>query len=246
MSRGRVPPLSSLAVPTLLLTTTGRKTGEPRTTPLVYVRRGDTYLVANARPQGERRNPWVLNLETSGHARIRVDGTTRHVVARRLDDSETDQAWPALVEVWPAFDQHFSATGERRVFVLEPLGGELRKGESGGARRERMLVVKAVHTVIWMIVEAAMIYILGAGLAERSDRRVVVAGLVVAAEGTVFLANGARCPLTGVAESLGAERGSVTDIFLPAWFARNLPAIHVPLIGLAVYLHAKNLRPKRR
>jgi len=119
LSRGRTPPLSSLLVPTMLLTTPGRKTGQPRTTPLVYMRRGDDYLVANARPRGERRNPWVLNLEASGTARIRVDGRSRQVAARRLSDREAEQAWPAFVRVWPAFDEHFAATGERTVFVLE-------------------------------------------------------------------------------------------------------------------------------
>jgi uncharacterized membrane protein YozB (DUF420 family) len=58
----------------------------------------------------------------------------------------------------------------------------------------------------------------------------------------IFAANGFRCPLTDVGESLGAENGSVTDIYLPEWFAHNLPAIHVPLILLAVYLHGRNLR----
>ncbi len=48
-----------------------------------------------------------------------------------------------------------------------------------------------------------------------------------------------------MAESLGAEHGSVTDIYLPRWFAHNLPAIHVPLILLALYLHARNLRRRR-
>lgn len=58
----------------------------------------------------------------------------------------------------------------------------------------------------------------------------------------IFLANGFRCPLAGIAERVGAERGSVTDIYLPYWFAHNLPAIHVPLILLAGCLHGLNLR----
>jgi hypothetical protein len=58
----------------------------------------------------------------------------------------------------------------------------------------------------------------------------------------IFAAMGFRCPLTLVAERVGAEHGAVTDIYLPRWFARNLPAIHVPLIVLAGYLHARNLR----
>jgi len=48
--------------------------------------------------------------------------------------------------------------------------------------------------------------------------------------------------LTQVAERVGAERGSVTDIYLARWFARRLPAIHVPLILVAAYLHGRNLQ----
>ncbi|MDY7102088.1 MAG: hypothetical protein S0880_12950 [Actinomycetota bacterium] len=104
------------------------------------------------------------------------------------------------------------------------------------------MAVKAAHTAIWWVVEAAMAYLLWSGLARRSDRRAATAAAVVAAETAVFLGNGARCPLTGLAESLGAERGSVTDIYLPRWFAHWLPVIHVPLVAAAVWLHARNLR----
>jgi hypothetical protein len=102
--------------------------------------------------------------------------------------------------------------------------------------------VKAIHTLAWFSIEACMVYVLYAGFARRSDRRAGVAAAVVAAESLIFAGNGFRCPLTQVAERLGAERGSVTDIYLPRWFARSLPAIHVPLIGLAGFLPARNLR----
>jgi hypothetical protein len=67
---------------------------------------------------------------------------------------------------------------------------------------------------------------------------------VVTSESLIFAANGFRCPLTQVAQCVGAEHGSVTDIYLPRWFARNLPAIHVPLILLAGYLNGRNLRER--
>lgn len=86
-----------------------------------------------------------------------------------------------------------------------------------------------------------MLYVLYAGLQQRSDRRVAIAAAVVAGESLIFAANGFRCPLTDLAEQLSAERGSVTDIYLPRWFAHNLPAIHVPLLFLAVLLHRKNI-----
>ena len=111
--------------------------------------------------------------------------------------------------------------------------------------RLALLAIKAAHTLVWFSIESCMVYVLYAGLANRTDRRAAVAGAVIAAESLVFAANGFRCPLTDVAESLGAEHGSVTDIYLPARFARNLPAIHVPLLALALYLHGRNLRRQR-
>jgi hypothetical protein len=87
-------------------------------------------------------------------------------------------------------------------------------------------------------------YVLWAGLRRRSDRRAAIAAGVVATESLVFAANGFRCPLTELAQRVGAEQGSVTDIYLPRWLAHNLPAIHVPLIALAGYLHGRNLRQR--
>jgi hypothetical protein len=102
--------------------------------------------------------------------------------------------------------------------------------------------VKAFHTVAWFSIEACMIYVLYAGARGRTDGRVGLAAGVVTAETLVFAANGFHCPLTAVARNLGDETGSVTDIYLPQWFARNLPGIHVPLILAAVLLHSRNCR----
>ena len=119
--------------------------------------------------------------------------------------------------------------------MANPLGGP------PPAYNDRWIaVVKMLHTLIWASIESCVVYVVVAGLLGRTDRRVAVAGAVVAGECAVFAANGFRCPLSDVAESLGAERGSVTDLYLPARFARNLPAIHVPVIVLAVFLHLRN------
>lgn len=109
-----------------------------------------------------------------------------------------------------------------------------------------LVAIKAIHTLAWFSIESCMVYLLYAGFAKRSDRRAAVAAVVVGGESLIFALNGFHCPLTRLAESLGAERGSVTDIYLPGWFAHYLPAIHVPLIVLALFLHARNLRQKRK
>jgi hypothetical protein len=106
---------------------------------------------------------------------------------------------------------------------------------------KRLTAIKTAHTLAWFSIESCMLYVLYAGLKGRPDRRAAVAAAVVAGESLIFAANGFRCPLTDLAEQFGAERGSVTDIYLPRWFAHNLPAIHVPLLLLAVLLHRKSI-----
>lgn len=108
--------------------------------------------------------------------------------------------------------------------------------------RLALRAVKTFHTLAWFTIEACMVYVLYAGIRGRTDRTVGQAAAVVGGESLIFAANGFHCPLTPLAQRLGDRTGSVTDIYLPHWFARNLPAIHVPLIILAVVLHARNLR----
>jgi hypothetical protein len=105
----------------------------------------------------------------------------------------------------------------------------------------RLRLIRGVHTAVWFSIEYCVGYLLWAGVTGRSDRRAGAAAAVVAGECLVFAAGGFRCPLTGLAERAGATSGSVTDIYLPAWFARNLPAIHVPLLILIGGLHWRSL-----
>jgi hypothetical protein len=103
-----------------------------------------------------------------------------------------------------------------------------------------------VHTAVWFSIEFCVGYLLWAGATGRSDRRAAAAAAVVGGECLVFAANGFRCPLTAMAVAAGADSGSVTDIYLPRWFARNLPAIHVPLLVLIGWLHRRTLHRGRR
>ena len=117
------------------------------------------------------------------------------------------------------------------------------------ATRPRPTVVagiKAVHTLAWLSIESCVLYVLHAGLRGRTGKRAGIAGGIVAGEVLVFAAHGFRCPLTDLAERCGAPSGSVTDIYLPKWFAHNMPAIHTPLLVLMIYLHARNLRRSRQ
>ena len=114
-----------------------------------------------------------------------------------------------------------------------------------GAHETTLAAIRTVHTAAWFSIESCMLYVLYTGFKGQSNRRAAIAAGVVAAETLVFAGNGFRCPLTDVADHLGAKQASVTDIYLPRWLARNLPAIHVPLILLAAFLHGRNTRRAR-
>jgi len=105
----------------------------------------------------------------------------------------------------------------------------------------KLALIKTIHTLAWFSIESCMIYLLYAGFTKRTDRSVVVATTVVGSECLIFAANGFHCPLTKLAESYGADSGSVTDIYLPGWFAHYLPVIHIPLLIMAAFLHGRNL-----
>ncbi len=105
----------------------------------------------------------------------------------------------------------------------------------------RLALIRGVHTAAWFAIESSVAYHLWAAAPGRSHRRAGAPAAVVAGECLVFAAHGFRCPLTGLAERGGATTGSVTDIYLPAWFARKLPAIHVPLLVLIGWLHGRTL-----
>ena len=101
--------------------------------------------------------------------------------------------------------------------------------------------VRAVHSGVFLVELAAILWLVITGIVGRRDRTVAVAGALVAAESAVFVANRGVCPLTPLAERLGARRGSVSDIFLPDALARTIPIWATALVGLGVALHVRNL-----
>lgn len=106
--------------------------------------------------------------------------------------------------------------------------------------RVGLMTVKAIHTTVFVVVAASGLLVLGDGMRRRPTRRTGAAAAISLAECAVYAGNGFVCPLTPLAESLGAAKGLVSDIFLPDWFARNLPIIGsaVLITGLALNLRA--------
>ena len=107
--------------PSLLLTTTGRKSGEPRTTPLIFARDGDDYLVV-ASVGGMPDHPaWYLNLLDDPKAHIQVKGEHLDVVARTATPEEKPRLWQIVNDVWPNYETYQTRTDRViPVVVLSP------------------------------------------------------------------------------------------------------------------------------
>ena len=109
-------------VPMLLLTTTGRKSGRPRTQPLSYTRVGDGYAVI-ASKGGAREHPlWYLNLRANPLAEVTVGPERRRVRARDAQGEERERLWRALADLFPGYDRYAKKTDRQiPVVVLEPV-----------------------------------------------------------------------------------------------------------------------------
>ena len=108
-------------LPVLLLTTKGRRTGESRTKALMYLPKGERYVVI-ASYLGEPRHPdWWLNLRADPQAWIQVGGRRLSVAAREADGEERTRLWPKAVETYAGYRGYQERT-EREIplVVLEP------------------------------------------------------------------------------------------------------------------------------
>ena len=103
-----------------------------------------------------------------------------------------------------------------------------------------LAAIRAIHTGIFLIMLSAIGWLVLTGLVGRRDRSVAIAACAVAAESAVFLANDHICPLTPLAERMGAENGSVSDIFLPDAVARTIPIWSTAMIVVAGLLHLRS------
>lgn len=121
LSGGRLLSTSGSAMPVLLLTTTGRKTGQPRTWPLNYLPDGDT-LVIVASNRGHPPHPaWYLNLTAQPAVRIQRGSKTQQAIARLATPEERARLWPQLVRLEPLYAQYERDTTRAiPVVVLSP------------------------------------------------------------------------------------------------------------------------------
>jgi deazaflavin-dependent oxidoreductase (nitroreductase family) len=108
---------------TLLLTTTGRKSGEPRELPLIYAPWDDTYLVVASNGGSDQPPAWYLNLEANPEVEVQVRDDRFKARARVATPEEKAEMWTTMTAEWPAYDDYQKKTDrEIPIIVLEREG----------------------------------------------------------------------------------------------------------------------------
>ncbi|WP_315095288.1 nitroreductase family deazaflavin-dependent oxidoreductase [uncultured Cellulomonas sp.] len=121
-TRGRWSVLGRVTLPQLVLTTTGRTSGQPREAVLLYAVDADGWVVIGSN-WGQGHHPaWSGNLLADPRAAVAVAGVTTPVVATLVDDDERARLLPALLAVWPGYEDYAARAGRHlRVFRLAPV-----------------------------------------------------------------------------------------------------------------------------
>jgi deazaflavin-dependent oxidoreductase (nitroreductase family) len=100
-----------------LLTTTGRKSGELRTTPLIYGRDGESLLIVASKGGTDEPPAWYLNLSANPEVEVQVKGDRFKARARTAGAEEKPEMWRTMVAEWPAYDEYQQRT-EREIPVV--------------------------------------------------------------------------------------------------------------------------------
>lgn len=110
----------------LLLHTTGRKTGRPRTAALLYHRDGDHYVVVASKGGSDTPPAWLLNMKGIPDVEVQVGTKRFRAKARIASNEEQRRLWPEVTRLWPQYDRYQSQT--RRAIplvILTPLSSEI-------------------------------------------------------------------------------------------------------------------------
>jgi deazaflavin-dependent oxidoreductase (nitroreductase family) len=97
-------------IPVALLTTTGRKTGQPRVSPLYFLRDGDRVIVAASRGGSDKDPMWYLNLKANAEVKVQIKSDVLDLTARAATDEERERYWPQLVQMYPTYEDYQSWT----------------------------------------------------------------------------------------------------------------------------------------
>ncbi len=105
---------------TLLLTTTGRKSGEQRTSALIYEADGDRYVIVASKGGAPDHPAWYLNLSAKPEVEVQVKDEVFRARARTAEGEERERLWRLVTQQWPDYDEYVKRTDrEIPVVVLE-------------------------------------------------------------------------------------------------------------------------------
>jgi deazaflavin-dependent oxidoreductase (nitroreductase family) len=111
-----------LGMDVFLVTTRGRRTGEPRTVPLGAVRDGQSWIVIGSNAGHDRAPAWALNLRANGAVTVERDGVAAPFVAHEAVGPEADRLWPVVIDAYPGYGDYRGRTDRPiPLFVLEPV-----------------------------------------------------------------------------------------------------------------------------
>jgi deazaflavin-dependent oxidoreductase (nitroreductase family) len=121
LTRGRFNLLTLAGLPEVTLTVAGRRSGVPRTTPLLCVPHGSGWLVAGTNWGGPTMPAWVHNLAAADTASVVFKGRTSTVTPRRVEGTERAEKWHLMLQTWPNYATYAERTDrEIPVFFLAP------------------------------------------------------------------------------------------------------------------------------
>jgi deazaflavin-dependent oxidoreductase (nitroreductase family) len=103
--------------PILILTTTGRKSGEERTNALIFGRHGDDYLVVGSKGGAPAPPSWYLNLVADPEVHVQVKGDRFAAHARTATTEEKPELWKTMTAIWPDYDGYQQRT-DREIPVV--------------------------------------------------------------------------------------------------------------------------------
>jgi deazaflavin-dependent oxidoreductase (nitroreductase family) len=121
LTGGRFLPRWFAGAPVMVLETVGRKSGRPRSSPVLYLRHGEALVVMASNAGSERSPDWWFNLRAAGEADVVLGGKRRRVKPRVLEGEERERAWRAFVEMYPQAEDYTKYTDRQFPLVaLEP------------------------------------------------------------------------------------------------------------------------------
>jgi deazaflavin-dependent oxidoreductase (nitroreductase family) len=107
-------------VPILLLTTTGRKSGEPRTIPIIFTPYKNSFVIIASKGGSPEHPKWYLNISDNPNVTVQVKAEVFKAVARTAQSPEREAIWAEALKGWPNFDVYQSRTTRQiPVVVLE-------------------------------------------------------------------------------------------------------------------------------